>query len=137
MWLHKLVIINIHITTYILIAFCLVKSTFGGCPANSKSVLRDDQKLCIELYKVCLQKTLHLNMQLNLFQEPVNWYVAKRKCISKGQNILEIKNKEEYNSICRLFPTPENDWESTTWIGGENHADLVSFIIMSRRCFFY
>ena len=37
----------------------LLKNVKGGCPANSKSLLRNDQKLCIELYKVGDFKEMH------------------------------------------------------------------------------
>jgi len=94
-----------NIFSFILVC-TLLKCIKGGCPANSKAVLRNHQKLCIELYK-----------------ERVSWYKAKRKCIAKGQNLLEINSERENRYISRLFPNFGNAVDRGTWIGGENHAD--------------
>ena len=60
------------------------------------------------------------------FQERVSWFKAKRKCIAKGQKLLEIYNEQENKYISQLYPNLGNSRDRVAWIGGENHANNVS-----------
>ena len=68
------------------------------------------------------------NISLQFFQERVSWFKAKRKCISKGENLLEIHSEDENRYIHKLFPKHGSTEDPKAWIGGENHADQVNFI---------
>ena len=64
-------------------------------------------------------------MFLCSMQDRRSWYRAKRKCIGKGQRLLELQSDQEAAQIIHLYPRLSFE-TSGVWIGGENHAYVRS-----------